>query len=155
MGVEVNGLDDVFEELDDLKDDYSGPVESWVVGTNTEYAPIVEYGSSPHTITPDDAEVLRFEIDGEVIFTDEVQHPGTDPQPFFRPAVNEVQLQGVDGFIRHNTRKDPTQIESSREFLQTLALALERRIKELAPVDTGNLRASVGAVPIGDVGDLD
>jgi len=84
-----------------------------------------------------------------------VQHPGTDPQPFFRPAVNEVQLQGVDGFIRHNTRKDPTQIESSREFLQTLALALERRIKELAPVDTGNLRASVGAVPIGDVGDLD
>jgi len=109
MGVEVNGLDDVFEELDDLKDDYSGPVESWVVGTNTEYAPIVEYGSSPHTITPDDADVLRFELDGEVIFTDEVQHPGTDPQPFFRPAVNEVQLQGVDGFIRHNSNSRTAQ----------------------------------------------
>jgi len=154
VGVEVNGLDGMFEDLDDLEDDYSGPVEDYIVGTPVEYASVVEYGSSRHTITPDNAEVLRFEIDGEVIYTDEVQHPGTDPQPFFRPAVNEVQLQGVDGFIRHNTRKDPTQIESSREFLQTLALALERRIKELAPVDTGNLRASVGAVPIGDVGDL-
>jgi len=155
MGVEVNGLGDMFEDLDELEDDYSGPVEEWVVGTPVEYAPIVEYGSSRHTITPDDADVLRFEIDGDVIYTDEVQHPGTDPQPFFRPAVNEVQLQGTDGFIRHNTRKDPTQIESTREFLRTLSLALERRIKELAPVDTGNLRASVGAVPISDIGDLE
>lgn len=154
MGVEVDGLGDLYEGLDDLEDDYSGPVEDWITGTPVEYAPIVEYGSSPHTITPDNAEVLRFEIDGEVIYTDEVQHPGTDPQPFFRPAVNEVQLQGTDGFIRHNTRKDPTQIDSTREFLRTLSLALERRIKELAPVDTGNLRASVASVPISDIGDL-
>jgi len=155
VGVEVNGLDGMFEDLDDLEDDYSGPVEDYIVGTPVEYASVVEYGSSRHTITPDNAEVLRFEIDGEVIYTDEVQHPGTDPQPFFRPAVNEVRLQGVDGFIRHNTRKDPTQIETTREFLRTLSLALERRIKELAPVDTGNLRASVASVPVSDIGDLD
>lgn len=154
MPVEIDGLGDLYEELDDLEDAYSGPSEDWVVGTPVDYAPIVEYGSSPHTITPDDAEVLRFEIDGEVIYTDEVNHPGTDPQPFFRPAVNEVRLQGVDGFIRHNTRKDPTQIDSTREFLRTLSLALERRIKELAPVDTGNLRISIQSVPISDVRQL-
>lgn len=154
MGVEIDGLGDLYDELDDLEDAYSGPVEDWVVGSPTEYAPVVEYGSSAHTITPDSAEVLRFEIGGEVIYTDEVNHPGTDPQPFFRPAVNEVRLQGVDGFIRHNSRKEPNDIGSTREFLQTLSFALERRIKELAPVDTGNLRASVSAVPISDIGDL-
>lgn len=155
MGLEVNGLDDVFDELDELKDDYSGPVEDWVVGTNANYSVDVEYGTTAHTITPNDKDALAFPGDeGETVIVAKVEHPGTDPQPFFRPAVNEVRLQGVGGFIRHNTRKDIEDIDSTREFLQTLALALERRVTELAPVDTGNLAASVGSVPISDIGSL-
>lgn len=158
MGVEVTGLADTFEALDKLEDDYSGPVEDYVVGTPVEYAPPLEFGSVPHEITPTDAEALRFEIDGEIVFSQSVDHPGNDPIPFFRPAVNEVRLQGVDGFIRHNTRKDIEDIDSTRELLQTLAFALEGRIKEIITqkglVDTGNLRASVSAVPISDISEL-
>jgi len=39
-----------------------------VVGTNVEYAPDVEFGTGPHVIEPDDAEALRFTIDGEEVF---------------------------------------------------------------------------------------
>lgn len=156
MGVEVDGLGDLYEELDDLEDAYSGPVESWVVATPVDYAPDVEYGTAAHPITPDEKDALAFPGDGgDTVVVAKVNHPGTDPQPYFRPAINEVRLQGVDGFIRHNSRKDPTQIDSTREFLATLSLALERRISELAPVDSGNLSASVEAVPISDIGDLE
>lgn len=156
MPVEIDGLGELQTEIDELEDDFSGPTEDWVVGTNTEYAPHVEFGTSRHPITPDEKDALAFPgDDGETVIVAEVDHPGTDPQPFFRPAVNEVRLQGVKGFIRHNSRKEPNDIDSTREFLQTLAFALERRIKELAPVDTGTLRASIGAVPISDINTLD
>jgi len=59
------------------------------VGSPIHYAPDVEYGTAPHTITPKDAEVLVFEIEGETVFTKRVEHPGTEPQPFLRPAFND------------------------------------------------------------------
>lgn len=157
MGVEVDGLTDVFEELDDLEDDFGDEGENWVVGTNAEYSVYLEYGSSPHTIEGNP--LLYFEnSEGQLISKYEVQHPGNDPTPFFRPAINEVRLEGPDGFIRHNTRKDPQTIDSTREFVVTLAFAIQRRIQEIITqkglIDTGNLRASVRAVPISDVGIL-
>lgn len=156
MGVEVNGMGELFEELDELGDDYGDDGIEWVVGTPVEYAAVVEYGSAPHPIEADQAETLAFPgEDGDTVFRASVDHPGTDPQPYFRPAINEVRLQGPDGFIRHNTRKKFEDIDSTREFVQTLALALERRISELAPVDSGNLAASIGSAPIDDIGDLD
>lgn len=158
MGVEVNGLADVFEDLDDLEDDFTGPTEPWVVGTNVEYSIYLEFGTSSHPIEADEAEALRFESGGEVLFRDNVEHPGIDPMPFFRPAVNEVRLEGEVGFIRHHTRKEPEDIDTVREFVSTLALALENRIKEIITrkglIDTGNLRNSVQAVPVSDVGNL-
>jgi hypothetical protein len=106
----------------------------------------VEFGTSPHTITPNDAEVLRFEVDGEVVYTQKVEHPGTDPRPFLRPAVNEARRDPGE-FIRENTRTTGDELDSAREVVETLALALERRVKEIITekglVDTGNLRASI------------
>lgn len=70
-------------------------------GAFTEYAAATEFGSAPHKITPNEKDYLRFkwfdapteiqEQRGEenpVMFLKEVNHPGTDPQPFMRPAIH-------------------------------------------------------------------
>lgn len=159
MGVEVDGMGDVLSDLDELKDDFSGPNEDWVVGTPVEYSQYLEYGTTAHRVEPTDADALQFEINGDIAYSSGHEVSGIDPTPFFRPAVNEVRLQGPMGFIRHNSRKEPEDIESTREFLQTLSLALEGRIKEIITrkglIDTGNLRASVQAVPITDIRELE
>ena len=81
-----------------------------------------------------------------------------DARPFFRPALAEVRMQGVGGFIESNTRKSMSDIEDVDELVRTLAFALERRVKEIITkkglVDTGTLRASVKAVPGSDVSQL-
>ena len=66
----------------------------YLVGTDVEYAPHVEFGTEPHIITPNDADVLVFEqprnyfgIEDEKVFTQYAQHPGTKAQPFLRPAL--------------------------------------------------------------------
>lgn len=61
----------------------------YVVGTPVEYAEYVEKGTSAHTITPD-GEFLVFEgSDGGTVFARSVDHPGTEPNPFLRPAMLE------------------------------------------------------------------
>jgi hypothetical protein len=81
-----------------------------------------------------------------------------DAKPFFQPAINEVRAQRVDGFISHNTRTSVADLDDIDEILQALALALERRIKEIITakglIDTGTLRASVVAVKGADVSKL-
>lgn len=62
-------------------------ISTWAVGTNVEYAPAVEFGTAPHVITPDDADALAFEgQDGELMFRQRVEHPGTPAQPYLGPA---------------------------------------------------------------------
>jgi hypothetical protein len=157
MGIEVNGLADTFEALDDLEDDFSGPTEDWVVGSPQEYAPPLEYGASPHVIEGNP--LLYFENEeGQLISKRSVKHPGNDPNPHWRPAVNEVRLKGPLDFIESNSRKRASDIESTEELIRTLAFALEgnikRRITKLGLIDTGAYRASVGAVPVSDLSEL-
>lgn len=61
-----------------------------------DHALLVESGTEPHPIEPVDAEKLVFEIDGETIVTDHVDHPGTEPQPYVQPGFREMarQLRG-------------------------------------------------------------
>jgi hypothetical protein len=47
----------------------------------------VEYGTRPHEIRPVFASVLRFEVEGKVVFTQVVHHPGTRAQPFVRETA--------------------------------------------------------------------
>lgn len=61
---------------------------AWSIGTTKEYGPDVEYGTAPHTITPDTEDFLHFQVDGQWVTTDEVEHPGTEAQPFLRRALN-------------------------------------------------------------------
>jgi len=133
------------QAINKVKRDFSDAPEK-VVGTNVEYAIHIEFGTRPHRITPDDAEVLRFEAGGEEVFAMEVQHPGNDPKPFLRPAVNDAR-RNPKGFIRKNTSTALDRLDSAEDVVEALALAVERRTKEIITekglIDTGTLRASI------------
>lgn len=60
------------------------------VGTNVFYAPYIEYGTEPHEITPNEKAALRWEDEEGEHFAKRVQHPGTEPHPFLRPALDKV-----------------------------------------------------------------
>jgi len=49
-----------------------------------EYAPFVEHGTRPHVIRPRPGrQALRFFSDGRAVIRRKVNHPGTEPRPFF------------------------------------------------------------------------
>jgi hypothetical protein len=57
-----------------------------------------------------------------------------EPQPYIEPAVRSVQSdldEITDGLV------------GTDEMIRAIALEVERRAKKRAPVDTGNLRASI------------
>ena len=56
-----------------------------IVGTNVEYAPIVELGSRPHLITPKTKKALFWS--GAEHPVKVVHHPGTKPHSFLRVAL--------------------------------------------------------------------
>jgi hypothetical protein len=56
---------------------------------------ILEFGTVPHRIEPKFAEVLRFEIGGEVIFAKFVDHPGTAPIPHLRRAFEFMKTNAT------------------------------------------------------------
>lgn len=51
------------------------------------YASYVEYGTREHEIKPTKARVLAFRVRGQLVYARKVQHPGTKPHPYMRPAV--------------------------------------------------------------------
>lgn len=57
------------------------------IGSNLEYAPMVELGTLPHEILPDTKEALYWE-DAENPYA-RVQHPGAEEQPFLQPALDD------------------------------------------------------------------
>jgi hypothetical protein len=120
--VSTSGFDALEERLNALEERVTDDA-TWVVGTAVEYAIYLEVGT---------------------------RH--MDPKPFLGPAVDEARRDTV-GFIRRNTKTTVDDIDSAEELVKTLANALERRIKLIITkkglIDTGALRASVAAVPIG------
>jgi len=58
-----------------------------IVGTNVEYGLIVELGSKPHLIKPDTKEALFWPGADHPVKV--VHHPGTQPKPFLRPALEQ------------------------------------------------------------------
>lgn len=62
----------------------------YTVGSDVEYAAMVNDGTRPHVIRPRRAQVLRFQVGGQVVFARVVNHPGTRPRPFLDRALREV-----------------------------------------------------------------
>jgi len=59
------------------------------VGPTAPYTPYVIMGTAPHFIFPVNARVLRFEVEGQAVFTPHVWHPGTKPNPFTAKAQQD------------------------------------------------------------------
>lgn len=116
----LDGLEAAISRLEELESDVE-TLSAYTVGTGVEYSVYLEFGTSK-----------------------------MDAKPFFRPAINEIRIQGVEGFIRHNTRTTADRLETADDVIRVLALALERRVKEIITqkglIDTGTLRASIVAV---------
>jgi len=53
-----------------------------------EYAFCVEFGTNPHIIRAVNAKALHWKTDGKDHFATMVHHPGTEPNPFIRRAIN-------------------------------------------------------------------
>lgn len=57
---------------------------------DTPYARFVADGTRPHTIRPRTARALRFQVGGKTVFAMRVNHPGTQPNPWFRNAFTKA-----------------------------------------------------------------
>jgi len=62
-------------------------------------------------------------------------------QPYLFPAARQAMRSDFRGIERNANTLD--------EVVEGVALAIERRAKQNAPVDTGALRASISAAPAG------
>lgn len=69
--------------------------EEFIVGSTSIKAVWVTYGTPAHIIVPKRAKVLRFEINGEVIWTKEVHHPGTKPNDFLGRARERAEREFI------------------------------------------------------------
>jgi hypothetical protein len=120
FSLELDGLDGAINALRELERDVE-TLTTFTVGTGVSYSVFLEFGTSK-----------------------------MDAKPFFRPAISEVRSRGVEGFIAENTGTTVDALGDAGDVLRVLALALERRIKEIITdkglIDTGTLRASVVAV---------
>lgn len=60
------------------------------VSADANHAAPVHQGAKPHVIRPRHARMLRFEVDGKVVFARKVNHPGQRAQPFLTNAAHRV-----------------------------------------------------------------
>jgi len=71
----------------------------WMVN----YGKYIEFGSPPHVIKPKDKKALKFKSGNDVVFSKEVRHPGSRPNPFIRTAINtklkEIIIQEINNNI--------------------------------------------------------
>lgn len=70
---------------------------AWAVVSKADHAAAVEFGTDPHVIRADEADALAFTgRDGELVFRQSVEHPGTPAQPYLRPSMKEHQSELVE-----------------------------------------------------------
>lgn len=60
----------------------------WILSDGVDYGVFLEYGTEPHIIRPKFKKALKFKVGGKVVFAKVVHHPGTNAQPYFRPALD-------------------------------------------------------------------
>lgn len=83
----------------DLRDDISITYrDTWAKIYNTlEYAPYQNFGTEgPYIIEADEADALRFEMDGEIVFAQAVLHPGVPATYYMTDAALDAFIDSVD-----------------------------------------------------------
>jgi HK97 gp10 family phage protein len=76
----------------------------FTIFAGAKHAAVVEFGSAPHFILPRTARVLRFEVDGEIVFAKYVMHPGTAPQFIIHRAKKE-NMEKIVQAVRDGVRE--------------------------------------------------
>jgi len=71
---------------------------------NVEYAEAIEFGTDPHVIKIKNKKVLANKKKG-IIFGKQVMHPGTEAQPYFRPALDQVKNIWIERFWQRELSK--------------------------------------------------
>lgn len=56
------------------------------VDAGAKYGEYVEHGTRPHLILPKSKKMLAFKSGGRLVFARKVNHPGSKPYPFMKPA---------------------------------------------------------------------
>lgn len=81
------------------------------------------------------------------VFARFAQHPGTKAQPFLAPALegaNKLLTAVLGDTIRRVGVSNPTRlIRAMDKDVKAVATAVERRAKQLVPVDTSKLKGSI------------
>jgi len=98
----MHGLEDLMDEIEEnIKQKAPGSIgqhtsvtvglRKVIVTNDHEAAQFVEFGTPAHKIEASPGGVLRwFDDAGNPIFAKSVNHPGTDPNPFFRNAIDDA-----------------------------------------------------------------
>ena len=60
------------------------------IGSNLNYAYFVHEGTNPHTIRPKTGRVLRFQVNGRVVYAQKVHHPGTRAERYLSRHLRTV-----------------------------------------------------------------
>lgn len=65
----------------------------WVIEAiaDTPYARFVAGGTRPHVIRPRSKRALRFNVGSQVVFARSVNHPGTQPNPWWSQAFENAR----------------------------------------------------------------
>lgn len=79
---------------------YTDATVSDSLGREYNLGELIEYGTRPHLIEPATKQVLKFTIDGKIIYASHVFHPGTIANPHF-----QVSLQKNVPLYKYNIRK--------------------------------------------------
>lgn len=72
----------------------------YLLVAGVEYAEAIEFGTSPHIIKPLNKQSLKFKSGNQVVFSKKVLHPGTEAQPFLRPALDQVKNVWVKRYMK-------------------------------------------------------
>lgn len=142
IDLELDGVSATQAALARLRERWSGPVEI-IVFSRADYSESLEFGRGP--VTPDTAEALRFEVDGDIVYA--ARASGHPPYPFFRPAIREFEASPERFIQRHDPRgRSLDDFRSVDALMRGLGSALETRIKQNATAQRGGGR-SPGTVP--------
>lgn len=69
-----------------------------IVATDQKYSKYVEFGTRPHTILPKRGKYLAFKGSTGIVFARKVNHPGSKPYPFMKPAL-EDNIKNITNFF--------------------------------------------------------
>ncbi len=72
-----------------LRRSIKSKVSGWIglIYVEAVYGAAVEFGRAASVITPILKKALAFRINGQLVFARRVNHPGTQPKPYLKPAL--------------------------------------------------------------------